>query len=109
MSARGEHLAPLITLKGLLSFLVSCPKLREVGLTLDVRDVPSGAYTDVCNPSVSSIIPIKHPDLVAEFLLKHPPSVPGVFFSWCGRVNDYLEYEQLWLQVDKRIGHPDFS
>ena len=120
MWIQGEHPAPLTTLKGLLSLLVSCRKLREIGLTLDASDVPSGAsYTDVCNPSITSPLkfqnsPIKHPDLVAEFLLRHLPSVPGVLDSWYSHptdpvANDNLEYKQLWLQVNKRIGHPNFS
>jgi hypothetical protein len=117
MSACGEHPAPLITLKGLLSLLVSCRKLRTIGLTLDARDVPSGAYADVCSPSVTSPIrfhnsPIKHPDLVTEFLLKHLPSVPCVFNSWCDLpivdpiASDNLEYKLLWLQVNTRIDRP---
>ncbi|KAI9567422.1 hypothetical protein HD554DRAFT_2107131, partial [Boletus coccyginus] len=124
MWARGEHPVASITLKGLLSLLVSCRMLREIGLTLDARDVPVGAYANVCSPSITHPItfhnsPLKHPNLVAEFLSTHLPSVPGVSpsFTWgrspasstANNAKLNLEYQRLWLEVNKRIGHPVFS
>ena len=116
-----------ITLKGLLSLIGSCPRLRQVALTLDASDVPVvGTYADVCNPSITSPIqfhnsPLKDPDLVAKFLMKHLPSIPGVVptFTWVvtwhtaqqtTNIADFsLEYRRLWLQVNGCIGHPTFT
>ena len=111
---RGKHPAKSITLKGLLSLLVSCPKLREIGMSLDARHVPSDVRMDVCRPLVSRLTfqdsPIEHPELVEEFLFKHLPCVPGVdvsTLSWFGDL-DHSKRFQLWTQVNacrnRRLG-----
>ena len=112
---RGERSSVSITLEGLLSLLASCPKLREISLTLDARDVPAqGMYTDVCNPLITSPIhfynsPLKDPELIADFLLKHLPSMPRVRWTHASHVhpttdvNSNLEYQRLWTQVNQRL------
>ena len=115
--AHGEYPVASITLKGLLSLLMFCRMLRKIGLTLDARDVPVGVYGDVCSPSITYPImfqnsPIKRPKLVAEFLLKYLPSVPGVSpsFTWgwspAKNAKSFQEYQRLWLEVNKRICNP---
>ena len=69
--------------------LESCRTLCKIGLTLDARDVPVEAYADVCSPSITYPItfhnsPLKHPDLVAEFLSKHLPSMLVCFHRLFG-------------------------
>ena len=75
----------MISLKGLLSLLVFCPKLYDIGLSVDARRMPSaddvsalGAGVDICAPGVTMLllqdVPIEDPDLVEAFLFKHLPN-----------------------------------
>ena len=101
----GENPVASVTLKGLLSLLTSCRELRTISLTLDARDVPvMGTYADVCNPSITNSItfqncPLKHPDLVAKFLLKHLPSMRLVKVRFIP-VNLHSQYAHLWREVN---------
>ncbi|KAF8549436.1 hypothetical protein OG21DRAFT_588781 [Imleria badia] len=112
---RGERSSASMTLKALLLLLVSCPKLRVIGLTLDARDVPvAGTHTDVCNSSDTFPMefhncPLKDPELVAEFLMKHLPSMPRVDCTHTLHMHPTvdsssdLEYQRLWTQVNQRM------
>ena len=119
-----ENPVASITLRGFLSLLTSCRELRIIFLTLDARDVPmAGTYADVCNPSFTGLIafqncPLKHPDLVAKFLLKHLPSIRRVVHGWSTpltlgapavdpNVNLHSEshYERLWHEVNRHMGY----
>ena len=103
---REEYPVKSITLKGLLSLLVSCPKLREIGMSLDARQVPSDVCVDVCCPSISRLSfqdsPIEHPELVEEFLFKHLPCVHFVQEVFTHREVEGVDrkYAQLWVQVN---------
>ena len=83
-------------LKGLLSLLGSCPRLREIKLSLDVRQVPSDA--GVHRPLVTHLTfvdsPILDPILVEAFLFRHLPRVRFVepcFTIWTSVSEQYLE------------------
>ena len=105
---RGERSSASMTLQGLLLLLASCPKLCEIGMTLDARDVPVGdTYAGVCNPFITSPMhfhncPLRDPDMLAEFLVKHLPSMPRV--RWTHTLPN-LEDQRLWVQVNQRM-HP---
>ncbi|KAF8549434.1 hypothetical protein OG21DRAFT_1488534 [Imleria badia] len=115
---RGEHSSASMTLKVLSSLLISCPELREIGLTLDAMDVPvAGTYADVCSPFITSPMqlhncPLKDPDSVADFLVKLLPSMPRVRWTHTSHmhptdnVGSIREYQRLWMQVNQRMHHP---
>lgn len=116
----GERELESLTLKGFLSVLVSCLELREISLPLDARKVPVGAYphSNFCNPLITSPIaflnaPIEDPNLVAEFLQKHLPSMPGVdarlYFMPSEKMKAFNLEVGRWSQVNQRIGHPNFN
>ena len=75
MGMREEYPAKSIALKGLLSLLVSCQKLREIGLSVDASVVPVQMCADIYRPSVNRLVfqdsPIKHSVRVAKFLSTH--------------------------------------
>ena len=106
MGMREEHPAKSITLKGLLSLLVSCQKLREIGLSVDASGVPLEACTDACCPSVTRLVfqdsPITNSELVAEFLSKHLPCVRAVHAVFTRRPygEGDRKHEQLWTRVN---------
>ena len=110
----GEDPVAPITLKGFLSLLTSCRELRTISLTLDARDVPvAGTYADVCNPSITNPItfqncPLKHPDLVAKFLLKHLPSMRQVKVRFIP-VNLHSQYAHLWREVNRHYPVPTIT
>ncbi|KAF8555134.1 hypothetical protein OG21DRAFT_947729 [Imleria badia] len=88
--ASAKHL----TLQGLLFLVVICPNLESVDLCLDAGQVPtSGVGMDVRNATVKELnfprSPINDPRLVADFLLKHFPSVQG----------DHVECTEKWERV----------
>lgn len=109
---RQEHPAKSLSLKCLLSLLVSCRKLRSISITLDARQVPlmdTGVESDVCSRLVSYLSfqnsPIEHSELVAEFLFKHMPYVTHMHSVFTQRLSvedqmyPYLQFK-LWARVD---------
>ena len=104
---REEHPAKSITLKGFSSLLVSCPRLREIGMSLDARRVPSDVYVDVSRSLVSLLTfqnsPIENPELVEEFLFQHLSCLPHVqvVFTQNQTSGDIdQKYERLWGRVN---------
>ena len=95
-------MAKSATFSGLLTLLTSCPKLRELDLPLDAREVPGNTPSNPCNTVIKSLHlsgrPISDPDRVTRFLLKHLPSVSSVVGSY-----DPTEYSDLWKQVDANL------
>ena len=82
-----------VTLRGLLLLSVTCPKLREVSLSVDCRKIPiKGVSTGVCSVSLEETTfrksPIEDSYLVAAFLLTHFPSITSV---------------KLWDQADANV------
>ena len=105
-----------MTFKGLLSLISVCPDLRDVGLTLDGREVPGGG--DLKAGLGSKIItklrfpnsPIHNqPRLVTEFWLRYFPSLtnvhePGAPLS--DPVSALDGYSRRWAIVEMYITHP---
>jgi len=96
-------MAKCVTFFGLSTLLTSCPKLRELELPLDAREVPATAPSDPCNTAITSLRlsgrPISDPERVARFLRTHLPSVSSVVDG----SYDPTEYSDLWSQVDARL------
>ena len=96
-------MAKSVTFSGLSTLLALCPKLRELDLPLDAREVPSTTPSDPCNTAIQSLClsgrPISDPDRVARFLRTHLPSLSSVVDG----SYDPTEYSDLWSQVDARL------
>ena len=98
------------TLRGLLLLLARCPKLRDLGLCFDARNIPSlsGDESSIRNTAIARLSvgnsPIQGPIAgVAHFLIEHLPSLIALpsWTSFSGKSS--LEYRQMWRQVDKQI------
>jgi hypothetical protein len=91
-----------VTFSGLSILLTSCPKLRELDLPLDAREVPEHAPSDPCNTAIESLrlsgCPISDPNRVARFLRTQLPSVSSVVGPY-----DPTEYGDLWKKVDANL------
>ena len=96
-----------LTLRGLLSLLTLCPRLRELGLSLDAREVPETTSVDVRNTILTSInlpdSPIRNARPVADFFSRHLPFVKFFdtyfFGNWSTSYEPPAEYHLLWIQV----------
>lgn len=92
-----------VTLRGLLLLSSTCPKLREVSLSVDCRMVPiKGVRAGVCSFSLEKTTfrksPIKDTYLVAAFLLTHFPSITSVKLSDQADAN-----AKRWAQVQQYV------
>ena len=98
------------TLRGLLLLLARCPKLRDLGLCFDARNIPSlsGDESSIRNTAIARLSvgnsPIQGPIAgVARFLIEHLPSLTALpsWTPFSGKLP--LEYRQMWRQVEKQI------
>ena len=96
-----------VTFKGLLSLLECCPRLRDVSLPVDAREVRIGTTTGImCSRSLRNLSfvdsPIADPLLVAETLARHFPSafISARFNFSGGCFAEISQYELTWDQAE---------
>ena len=105
-----------MTFKGLLSLVSVCPDLRDVGLTLDGREVPSGGGVEAGSGS-KMITKLRFPNspinnqlgLVTKFLLRNFPSLTNVYelrAPLSDPVSAFDRYSRQWARVQMYIVHP---
>lgn len=106
------HRVKSITLGGLLSLLMLCPRLHDLRLSIDARDVPMKTSMDVCENKIPILrlpdSPIRDARLVADFFAKCIPSVAfiDVDFAPIPPVSPYRpleDYELLWDEVNEYL------
>jgi hypothetical protein len=100
------------TLRGLLLLLARCPKLRDLGLCFDCRNIPSlsGDESSIRNTAIARLVvadwPIQEPVArVAQFLAEHLPSLialPVWTLDSLSRQSSE-DHQQMWREVSKRI------
>ena len=99
------------TLRGLLLLLAQCPKLRDLGLCVDARDIPSSSEDEssIRNTAIGRLSvgnsPIQEPVArVAHFLVEHLPSLIALpaWTSLSGK-SVSVAYQRMWRDVDMEI------
>ena len=97
----------LPTLRGLL-LLAQCPRMRDIGLCIDARNIPSLSEDEslIRNTAITNLMvansPIERPvTRVAHFLLEHFPSLVAV--PGCPCIVGQMPYSWLWMKVDRMI------
>ena len=109
----GWHFLPSLrypTLRGLLLLLARCPKLHDLGLSVDARHIPSlsDKEASIRNTAITSLSvvnsPIRGPATeVARFLLEHIPSLTSVPVRPARRTPGQPEWQWTWRKVDMEI------
>ncbi|KAF8141299.1 hypothetical protein EV363DRAFT_1307710, partial [Boletus edulis] len=100
------------TLRGLLLLLARCPKLHDLGLCVDARNVPSLTEnkTTICNTAITKLSVvnslIQEPVAsVAHFLLEHLPSLTMLtaWTSFGARSRSSQDYRRMWKEVELQV------
>jgi hypothetical protein len=98
------------TLRGLLLLFARCPKLHDLGLCFDARNIPtlSGEESSIRNTTITRLSvgnsPIQEPVArVAQFLVEHLPSLISLPSWTCFGGKSSLDYRRIWRLVGKQI------